>query len=72
MAGRIAQTYEKQSFLSIFSRVGLSFPGFQAGEEVAYIRIAWNDKSGTYSCVLNCFYFFLSTRLVGRSTQTYE
>lgn len=40
MAGRIAQTYEKQSFLSIFSRVGLSFPGFQAGEEVAYIRIA--------------------------------
>ena len=40
MAGRIAQTYEKRSFLSIFSRVGLSVPGFQAGEEVAYIRIA--------------------------------
>ena len=39
---------------------------------MVYIRVGWNDKSATCSCVPNCFYFVLWSKLAGRSSQTYE
>ena len=42
---------------------------FWAGEGVAYIRIAWNGKSGTCSWESNGFYFVLWYRSAARSPQ---
>ena len=36
------------------------------------IWMPWNDKSVTYSCMPNCFYFVLWAKLPGRSVQNYE
>ena len=36
------------------------------------IRVPWNDKSATYSCAPNCFYFVLWAKLPGRNVQNYE
>ena len=36
------------------------------------IWVPWNDKSVTYSCMPNCFYFVLWAKLPGRSVQNYE
>ena len=47
LAGGSVHSYKKWSFFSIVSRL--------AYEWIAYIRIAWNDKSVTCSCVANEF-----------------
>ena len=39
--------------------------------KVACIRTAENDKSVTYGCSPNCFYFILWARLAGRGVQIY-
>ena len=39
---------------------------------MAYIKIAWNDKSATFSCVSYYFCFVLWSRLAGWSAETYE
>ena len=39
---------------------------------MAYIRIAWNDKSTTCNCMHNCFCFVFWSRLAERSVQSYE
>ena len=39
--------------LLVFLVVLVFFPKF-----FAYIRIAWNDKSATFSCLRSCFFFF--------------
>ena len=41
-----------------------------AGWRMAYISITWNDKGTTCSCLPNCFYFALLSRLAGRSVQS--
>ena len=47
-------------------------PSFWAREGVAYIRIAWNNKSATCRSVANCFHFVLWSRLARRNVQSYE
>ena len=37
----------------------------------AYIEIARNDKSATYSCLSNYSHFVLRSRYAGRSAETY-
>ena len=39
---------------------------------MTYIKIAWNDKSATCTCLCDCFYSVLWARLAGRSVQTFE
>ena len=64
--------YKEWSLLGIFSCLDLFFHVFeQVKKEVVYIRIAWNDKSVTCSCVANYFYFALWSWSAWRSTQTY-
>ena len=39
---------------------------------MAYIRIAWNDESASFSCLPNESQFALWSSSVGRRAQTYE
>ena len=39
---------------------------------MAYVTTAQNNKSVTFSCMLNCFYFVLWARLAGRNVKNYE
>ena len=50
----------------IFSRLGFFSLIFWVGQGVTSIRIAWNDKNVTCSCVPDAFSFASA----GRSTQT--
>ena len=54
LAARSVHSYEKCSFFNIVSRLD-PFPYVFGHMRVSYIRIAWNDKSATCSCVANGF-----------------
>ena len=70
LAGRNVQSYEKQSFLSFFSRLGPFPQVFRQLKE--WLILEFHDKSVTCSYVSNCFYFVLWWRWAGRSVQSYE
>ena len=63
---------KKNDHFLVFLTVWVVFPSFWVGKGMTYIKIAWNDKSATYNCVANCFYFILGSKFAGRSAPTYE
>ena len=72
LARKSGPNYEKWSFFCVFVRLSPFSACFWAGKWVTYVRIANNNKSIICSCVGNCFYFILWTRLTGMSVQSYE
>ena len=63
---RSAQTHQKWSSFSIFSRFG---PLYHVFGQVTYVQTAQNN-SFTWRCVPNCFYFASSAELAGRVFKT--